>query len=221
MNKINTILFDLDGTLVDSNNLLIDSFKETFLKFFPQISFTTLDHINMIGPSLEDTFSCYTNNSYTIKDMISFFRSYYVIHEFNSITLYPNVIEVLKWLKDHQFNIGIITTKFKESAMPSIRYFQLDAFIDVFVFLDDVSNPKPDPEPIILAKGILKNCDQILMIGDNPSDILSGKNAGTLTCGVSWSYKSDALRNTHPDFWIDSFIELIDIINQYNKEEIK
>jgi phosphoglycolate phosphatase-like HAD superfamily hydrolase len=55
------------------------------------------------------------------------------------------------------------------------------------------------------------------MVGDAPSDILAGKNAGILTCGVSWTLKPTELKNTYPDFWIDDFTELQQIINQYNK----
>jgi pyrophosphatase PpaX len=221
MRKINAILFDLDGTLVDSNQLLIDTFAYTFNKYFPQLKFKLNDYISMIGPSLKETFSKYTKSDDHINQMIQSFRRYYVEHEENTISIYPNLIETLKILKKNNIQTGIVTTKFKESAVPSIKLFGLEKYIDVYVYLDSVKKAKPDPEPVYYAKSLLKNPNQMMIIGDNPSDILSGKNANILTCGVEWSYKKNALKKANPDFWLKDFKDLIYILEDYNKEELK
>ncbi|MFW5794084.1 MAG: HAD-IA family hydrolase [Bacillota bacterium] len=218
MQKINTILFDLDGTLVDSNQLIIDSFTQTFKNFFPKIKHSYQDYVNMIGPTLKETFSLFEKNKENVKQMIEYYRNYYLKNEFEYIKIYPNLIETLEQLKNANFKTGIVTSKFKESAMASIKHFNLDKYIDVYVFLGDVTYPKPSPEPILLAKKLLKSHKEILFIGDNPSDILSGKNANILTCGVEWSLKKERLKELNPDFWITNFKELITIINKYNKE---
>ncbi|QLY40469.1 HAD-IA family hydrolase [Hujiaoplasma nucleasis] len=218
MLKINAVLFDLDGTLVDSNQLLIDSFKHTIEYFFPSLKFTKNDYIHMIGPSLEETFSNLTNNDEIITKMIELFRNYYIDHEQESIKIYPNVISSLKELKKMKIQTGIVTTKFKSSALPSIEMFELNKYIDVYVYLDSVEYAKPHPEPIHKAISLLKDPQMVMMIGDNPSDILSGKNAKILTCGVDWSYKKDLLRKTDPDFWMTDFNQLSMIIKKYNKE---
>ncbi len=218
MQKINTILFDLDGTLVDSNQLLIDSFEQTFKYFFPKSKYTKQDYINMIGPTLEETFSILEKNKNNVREMINYFRHFYLKNEYQYIKIYPNLIETLKKLKKLNFQLGIVTTKFKESALPSIKHFNLDKYMDVYVFLDDVKKPKPSAEPIIYAKNRLVNPKEIIIVGDNPSDILAGKNANILTCGVEWSLKKDILKTTNPDFWIFDFNELIPIIKKFNKE---
>ncbi|QWB99977.1 HAD-IA family hydrolase [Mycoplasmatota bacterium] len=221
MNKINAILFDLDGTMIDSNQILLDSFKHTMNHFFPEVSYTHDDYVQMIGPSLEETFSVLEKKPSGIQAMIQFFREYYVKNEYDSIQIYPYLIETLKDLKKMGIQTGIVTTKFEKSATPSIKYFNLDQYIDVYVYLNDVLKPKPHAEPILFAKSKLKNPQQILMIGDNPSDILAGKNAHILTCGVEWSLKKNKLKATHPDFWITSFNQLIPIIKNYNQEVVK
>ncbi len=220
MKEINAVLFDLDGTLVDSNQLLIDTFKNTLDLFFPNLVFNTNDYIYMIGPSLQETFSKYEPDNQKIMMMIKHFRNYYKQNETNLIQIYPNVIETLKQLKELNIQTGIVTTKLKEAAIYSIQYFNLDQYIDIFVYLDHVKKPKPDAEPILLAKSMLINPDEIIIIGDNPSDIFAGKNANILTCGVEWTYKRDDLIKSKPHFWITDFNELIPMINQYNKEAI-
>jgi len=218
MKEINAVLFDLDGTMVDSNQLLIDTFKDTFDQYFPDIYFNHQDYIDMIGPSLAETFSIYQKDMDIVNQMIEHFINFYKIKEIESIHLYPNLIETLKQLKKLNIQTGIVTTKRKKSALPSIKHFQLDQLIDIYVYLDDVKYPKPHAEPILYAKSMLKKPKEIIFIGDNPSDILSGKNAGILTCGVEWSYKKDALKDSYPDFWIKDYQELLSIIHQYNKE---
>ena len=218
MQKIDTILFDLDGTLVNSNQLIIDSFTQTFKYYFPEIKHSYQDYINMIGPTLKETFSLFQKNKEKVKEMINYYRNFYLKNEYDYINIYPNLIKTLNQLKKTNFKMGIVTSKFKESARASIKHFNLDKYMDVYVFLGDIKHPKPSPEPILLAKELLKDHKEILFIGDNPSDILSGQNASILTCGVEWSLKKECLKELNPDFWITDFKELIPIINKYNKE---
>jgi pyrophosphatase PpaX len=212
---IDTILFDLDGTLVDSNELIIESFRQTFAKHFPDLTFSFTELVEMMGPPLSESFSRFASSNELVSTMIDTYRSIYQSLEFSYIKLYPNVIETLAYFKQINFNIGVVTTKFSRSAMPSIRHFGLDAYLDEIITLDDVTHHKPHPEPILKALENF-NHQSVLMIGDSPSDLLAGINANTLTCGVAWSYKLNELIPLEPDFWIRDFEELIMIVNAYN-----
>ncbi len=212
---IDTILFDLDGTLVDSNELIIESFRQTFAKHFPDLTFSFTELVEMMGPPLSESFARFTSSNELISTMIDTYRSIYQSLEFSYIKLYPNVIETLAYFKQINFNIGVVTTKFSRSAMPSIRHFGLDSYLDEIITLDDVTHHKPHPEPILKALEKF-NHQSVLMIGDSPSDLLAGINANTLTCAVAWSYKLNELIPLEPDFWIRDFEELIMIVNAYN-----
>ncbi|HPJ23719.1 MAG TPA: HAD hydrolase-like protein, partial [Bacillota bacterium] len=89
MLKIDTILFDLDGTLVDSNELIIKSFDETMKKYVPSRSFSRQELIDMVGPPLKETFAAVTNQPELVPEMIDFYRKYYVENEFRYIDIYP------------------------------------------------------------------------------------------------------------------------------------
>jgi len=215
---INTLLFDLDGTLVDSNELILESFRQTFLAFQPEKTYTREKLLEMMGPPLFDTFSVVSTNPEIIQSMIDYYRKTYVRLEFEYIKIYPNTILMLSHFKSQGFNLAIVTTKFLESAIPSIKAYHLEDYFDVVISLDDVKNHKPHPEPVLKALSAFDNVTGAVMIGDNFSDLLSGKNAGILTCGLEWSLKKEILKETNPTFWIRDFKELIDIIDNYNKE---
>jgi len=216
--KLDTLLFDLDGTLVDSNELILETFRRTFLKYLPNRVFTKVELLEMMGPPLFETFQIVSKDSKVIESMINTYRSIYTEIEFDYIKPYPYMIEMLEYFKGKGFNIGIVTTKFQVSAMPSIKEFGIDRYIDVLIGLDDVKYHKPHPEPVFRALERFNNPNAI-MIGDNSTDLLAGKNAGIMTCGVDWSLKKETLLETKPNFWIQNFKELINVIEKYNQEE--
>lgn len=218
MQKIDTILFDLDGTLIDSNHLIVKTFEETMKRFVPERTFTHQELVDMVGPPLKETFANVTGSTEKVPEMISFYRRYYIENEFNNIDIYPNTKDTLKTLHDRGFKLGVVTTKFKESAMPSILHYGLDKYLSSYCFLDDIRDHKPHPEPIFYALKQLPSYASVVMVGDNVSDILAGRNASTLTCGVEWSMKKDKIKALNPDFWISDFKELIQLIDAYNKE---
>ncbi len=216
MSKLDTLLFDLDGTLIDSNRLIIESFRHTLLKFDPNKNYSDEMIIEMIGPPLFETFQAVTKDRDVLNKMISTYRKIYIELEFSLVNIYPHVIETLKEFKMRGFNIGVVTTKFRASALPSLEYFGISKYLDILIGLDDVTNHKPHPEPIIKA---LANFEHglAMMVGDNSSDILAGKNARILTCGVGWSIKKAELETTNPDYWINDFRELINIVDTINE----
>jgi len=211
LRKIDTVLFDLDGTLIDSNDLIIKCFDMVFKKYLPNTLLTKEQLIEMVGPPLKETFKIVSKNPDVIQDMIDFYRECYLENEFAFIDIYPNVLDTLKILKNRGFNLGVVSTKFSTSAMPSIEHYCMDKYFNTYSFLDDVNEHKPHPEPIFYALKQLKNYNNVLFVGDNTSDILAGRNASVLTCGVEWSMKKELIKALKPDFWINNFTDLVTI----------
>ena len=85
--------------------------------------------------------------------------------------------------------------------------------------MDDIKEHKPHPEPIFFALNQFSDYNKVVMVGDSPSDIMAGFNSGSLACGVDWSIKKESIKSLNPDFWIKDFLELIDIIKEFNKED--
>jgi pyrophosphatase PpaX len=213
LSKINTLLFDLDGTLVNTNEIILESYKHAFNTHLPNNAFSRQDIIDMIGPPLGEIFSMYTKSPFKVKKMIETYREFYKRHEHEYFYLYEGVYDALKTLKSMNYNLAIVTSKFLISAQPSLLHFDLKSLFDVIVTLDDVENPKPDKAAVDVALNHFNNVDKALMIGDNASDILSAKSAGILSAGVKWTIKDlSVLTNVSPDYIIETMDDLFTIL---------
>jgi pyrophosphatase PpaX len=219
MNKLNTILFDLDGTLIDTNEIIIKSFEAVFQEHFPSISLSRNKILTFIGPTLYETFGHYTKDPFKMEAMVQSYRKYYRENEFQFFKIYPGVIDTLKELKDQGYNLGIVTSKYKDAAWPSFTYYNLNEVFDVFIALDDIKAPKPNKEPVLKALKQFDNVQKAIMIGDNKGDILAGKNAGIYSAGVSWSLKgSSHLMEESPDFMLKDMNDIFRIIKLVEEE---
>jgi len=215
MKRLNTILFDLDGTLIDTNEIIIQSYEAAFSRWLPEVRMDRKTIIENIGPPLEEIFSRYTEDEKTVDKLFDTFLDFYRRNEHNLFYLYDGVAETLEVLKDEGYNLGVVTSKFESSAEPSIRHFGLDRIFKCFVTLDKVEHAKPHAEPVLKALDAFDDVEKAIMIGDNPSDIESGKNAGVLTAGVAWSIKGrEILNEAGPDYMLETMEQLFDIIKK-------
>jgi pyrophosphatase PpaX len=215
--KVNTLLFDLDGTLVDTNGIIVKALQVVFGEFLPDVEATMDLMKECIGPPLEVSFARFEQPE-TVQKMIRRYREYYKAHEHLYYSIYPNVIDVLSRLKQQGYYIGIVTSKFRDAALPSMVHFGIDQFIDAFVGLDDVTHAKPHREPVDVALAQIPNHTGAIMIGDNDSDIKSGQNAGIYSAGVAWAFKGrELLEAVHPDYLLEDMTDLYDILDTLNK----
>lgn len=214
MNKnIDTILFDLDGTLVDTNELIISSFLHTLGKYYPD-KYKREDVLPFMGPSLTETFSGI--NPERTEEMIREYRSYNHENHDRLVKEFKGVNETVQFLKDNGFKIAIVSTKILDTVIKGLKLTKLDPYFDVMVTLDHVKKAKPDPEAIYLAlKQLDSTPERAIMVGDNYHDILAGKNAGTKTAGVAWSLKGrDFLEQYKPDYMLDEMTDLLKIVGE-------
>ena len=208
--SIRTILFDLDGTLIDTNQLIIDSFKHTFDHF--QLSFTREEIIEFNGPPLIETFSKIDVDRAV--DMIEKYREHNLAEHDNYVTAFPQVVETLEELKKHNLKLGIVTAKMKPTAIKGLKLTGIHHYFDSIITLDDVKHSKPHPEPVITAMQELNaEARTTLMVGDNSHDIESGKNAGVQTAGVAWSFKGrERLLTYKPTYMLEEMRDLLNIL---------
>jgi pyrophosphatase PpaX len=212
-NNINTILFDLDGTLIDTNELIISTYLHTLEKYFPG-KYKRQDVLPFLGPTLHEVFGAMDPER--VEEMVLEYRTYNLANHDALVKEFVGVMETIETLKKKGYKLAIVTTKREDVAFKGLRLMKLDSFFDVMIAYDHVKKVKPDPEPIFLALEKLDSKpEETLMVGDNFHDVLAGKNAGTKTAGVAWTIKGrDYLAKYEPDFMLDNMTDLLSILGE-------
>ncbi|WJY27719.1 MULTISPECIES: pyrophosphatase PpaX [Sporosarcina] len=207
---ITTILFDFDGTLLDTNELILQSFEQLLELHYPG-RYTRPDLLPFMGPTLKETFD--SIDPAKTDQMISEYREWNMANHDRLAVEFDGVTEVLTRLKAHGIRMAIVSTKRNDMVWKGLELIGIGRLFDTVVGLDDVTNAKPDPEPLLLAiERLGASKDEVLMVGDNSHDIEGGKNAGVRTAGVAWSAKGpEFLWTWNPDFMLTHISDLYEI----------
>ncbi len=208
--SINTILFDLDGTLINTNDLIMASFRHTFEHFYPG-RYEDEELKQFIGEPLYLTFAKHDESQ--AEEMVAFYREHNIANHDKLVTEFDGVFETVKTLSENGYKLAIVTSKMRNTVEMGLKLTELDQFFPVVITVDEVENPKPHPEQLETAmKELRSDREETIMVGDSQYDILAGQNAGVTTVGVSWTIKgSDFLASFKPDYLIDHMGELLAI----------
>ena len=187
MNKYRLLLFDLDGTLANTDEMVVQSFYALYKEFKPRVVRTREELYYFSGPPIRETVKTEFPD-YDPKEVHQAFsrisKDFYAPY----VTEYEDEIEVLLALKKAGYLLGVVTNKGAPLTKYTLEICRIDGLFDVVISADDVSSPKPNPEGIYKAMEMvgIKNKGDVLYIGDNDVDYFSGSNAGVETMLVSW-----------------------------------
>lgn len=219
MTKLESVLFDLDGTLIDTapdfvtvlNRLLQEEGKQP-------LEFDTIRAIVSDGArALVQLGFGLAEGESGFEPLRQRLLNHYRSHLSVDSQLFPEMEQVLKTLEQNSIPWGIVTNKPREYAEPLLEDLALTERCATLVCPDDVTHRKPHAEPILLAcKEIAANPTQSVYVGDHSRDIASGKNAGCLTVACRYGYISprDPIETWDADHYIDSAGELLNILRQ-------
>ena len=213
MPKIKTILFDLDGTLIQTTGIILSTFRETFSKFFPHLTISDEDMTVFLGQTLFTTFGFYADSEDQVNEIIKYYREESNKKIEKGLKAYPKAIETLSYFKKKGLSVGVVTSKMREIAIYHLDITGLLPFIDGLIGFEDSKEHKPSPEPILNALALFEaNRESTIYIGDHENDMISAKKAGVLTCAVTYSHRVSALLAEQPDFVIDQLDQLKHLI---------
>ncbi|GFZ94402.1 pyrophosphatase PpaX [Paenibacillus marchantiophytorum] len=212
---IQTVLFDLDGTIVDTNELIVQSFLHSLEGETPEPLSRELIIPNMGRPLVEqmEFFTGQTEKT-QVDALIKKYRTFNLSKHDELVKEFPNVHTVMEKLHANGIKIGIVTSKIRQTTLMGLKLCGLDTFISTIVTVEDVKEAKPHPEGILAAlKELGSSPGQAIMVGDSHYDIEAAQNAGVTAVGVTWSWKGRSyLEGYNPDYLIDDMYDLLPIV---------
>ncbi|HEY7614043.1 MAG TPA: HAD-IA family hydrolase [Gemmatimonadales bacterium] len=213
MPAIRTVLFDLDGTLIDSVRLILDSYHHT-LATHGLPPRTDEEWLAGVGTPLSAQFAAFGHNPDTLQALIATYREYNLKHHDRMVTVYPGVVDVVRALKEDGVATGLVTSKNRSGAVRGLTLVRLEALMDVLVCSDEVENPKPHPEPVEKAVRLLHTDPKAtLYVGDSIHDMHSGRAAGVRTAAVLWGpFGRSHLEGAQPDYWLERPEDLLTLV---------
>ena len=187
---INTVLFDFDGTLVNTNDVIIASWQHTY------------KHYRGREESIEKITACFGEPllitmarefpEVAPEESAEVYRQFQQQNAHLLVKIFPGIVDLFKALKEAGYRMGIVTSRTRESALRYMDMFGITEYFEAMVTCDDTTVHKPNPEPILLGlekMGITK--DEAIMIGDSPFDIKCANNAGVKSVMVDWRITCD------------------------------
>ncbi|WZU03220.1 HAD-IA family hydrolase [Erysipelothrix sp. D19-032] len=209
------ILWDFDGTLGNTQELIIKTFKKVFEIHKPDYNLSDEEVRSFLGPTLEDTFMKHFDAN-RVDAIIDEYREINIAMHADYVTEMEHATEVLTALKNDGYRMGIVSNKQTASLMVGVELLEMQDFFEV-VLGSDLFNPeKPDPAGIDLALEQM-NVDKggVIYIGDTPSDIIAGRRAGSFTIGYVFDkMREKELRETNPNRVIDDLREVQEILKE-------
>lgn len=208
---VKAIMFDLDGTLIDTIPIIIESYQATYDHFGKR--FHDADEIKAgIGLPLEEIFMEYPDE---VQDMLDWYIAYNMPRMGSHVGIYLGIPHMLAELKAAGYPLAIVTAKRLENARQSLRDFELLPYFDAVVTKFDTDIHKPDPEPLHMGRRKLgiNNPEEVLYVGDSVHDLQAANNGHYPSAAVGWSAMPHAdLRAENPTLWVDTPADLIRLL---------
>jgi pyrophosphatase PpaX len=211
MKNYSHYLFDADGTLIDTVELIYQCFVFTCKKFGKK-EITKNEVVKNIGLTLRGQMEVYfgplTEKRYSemagehMKYQLSIYPQY--------LRLFPTVFDGLRLLRAHGRHCGVVTSRRRETLGLYLKKTGIYDFFEVFVTPESTKKHKPEPDPVLEALSLFKIADKsaALMVGDSEFDIECGSRAGVDTAFVNWSHNDSVSFVNKPTHVIDDFIQL-------------
>lgn len=215
--KFKAVLFDLDGTILDTTPLILQSFQQTFAELFQrQISLEDIQPF--MGKPLRAAMDFLAPGQEELA--ISTYRKFNEQNHDLWARIFPGVEDTVSQLGAQGIAMAIVTSKTSVMARRGLKLFGIDHWFHPIIGLEDSERHKPDPEPVQKALEILKLPTHLcLMVGDSPHDIASAKAAGLKTAAVRWTHVAwSEIVAAKPDYYFEAIQDLIPLVFENHKE---
>lgn len=207
MATFEAVLFDLDGTLVDSIPLIFRTYRRVFADL--GLPWDPGAVAAQIGIPLRVISRKFAGDR--AEEFYRLYQRYYQEEHDRLTRLFPGTKEALRELKRHGLRLGIVTSKSAAVTRRTLTFTGLGSFMETVITVDDVREPKPGAEPVLRGLAALgAEPGRALYVGDSCHDMLAGRRAGTAVVGVTWGLaRREELLACGADLVVDCWSELL------------
>ncbi len=206
MKRLACVVFDLDGTLTRTNDLIFATFNFVARKYTGKV-YTPQQIIAMFGPPEEVAIERIVGPE-RLKDAMEDFYGYYSDHHAEKAEIHTGVPELLAYLKGEGLLLAVFTGKGRKTALISLELFGVKSYFDMVVTGSDVANHKPSGDGIRnVMKMFQLRPEEVLMVGDSVADVKAARDAGVEVAAVLWdSYAKEQVLGMGVDYAFDSVL---------------
>lgn len=211
MGNFEGIIFDIDGTLTSTNELIFATFRHVTEKYLDK-KVSDEEIISLFGPTEDVILKEFMNEKYddARKDYMDFYEAKHHL----MADVYPGIIDVIKFIKTKNIPLSIYTGKGRDSSIITLKKIGIIDLFDMIVTGDDVEIHKPSPEGInVFVEKFSLDRDKVLMIGDAPADVIAARSAGVKIASVVWdSYAKERVMDMKSDYIFETVDELMNFL---------
>lgn len=186
MGKYKAVLFDFDGTLMDTNDIIMASWQYTFMKYRGKEGdrdWIISTYGEVLAVSMEKAFP-----DIPLEECMDTYRDYQRDIYLEKIHLFDGMEELIRKLHDGGYKLAIVTSRLKSSLERGLDKYDLRKYFDAIVTCEDCEEHKPLPGPCLAALEKLNlPASDAVMVGDSVFDVLCAKNAGVDSIMVGWA----------------------------------
>lgn len=209
--SIKAVIFDLDGTLIDTNDLILDTFQHVIMECLGRVP-TAEELHHVYGKTLDEQMGFFSEERGP--ELVNAYKAYYRTHMDERTHLFEGVKSLLDALFSSGIQMAAVTNKGSRGVHHAFDKFDLGKYFSAAITADDVVKGKPDPEGILAALNHLGvSAEEALFVGDSHSDILAAKNARVKSVLVGWTFFHEEHYSTfEADFVIERPMDLMGLI---------
>ncbi len=204
------VLWDLDGTLIDSIALIVSSFQHTY-EAFRGVDEEGIDWVAGIGRPLRDQLSRYAESDEELQAMIAHYIDHNLANHDRMVVPFEGAADTVRQLHADGVKQAIVTGKRRRGTTHGVDLLGVSDVLDVWVCADDVEKGKPDPEAVLRALELLDvEANDALFVGDSPHDMESGRRAGVKTAAAAWGpFQVEQLEPHKPTMWLEDVRDVL------------